>query len=512
MHHIRFARLARGFGLGLIVMSCLTFAAASDWPQFHGVNGSGVSADKHALPSKWSDTENLKWKVKLPGPGSSSPIVVGDRVYVTCWSGYEAGGSDEGDEKDLRRHLICLDRETGNVIWDKTVEPVLPEDPWSGTFPQHGYATHTPVSDGERIYVFFGKTGALAFDLNGKQLWQTSVGTGSGSRGWGTASSPILYKDVLIVPAMSESKSMVGLDKKTGKKLWTHSDPGFASTWGTPVLVDCGSGRTDLVLAVPNKIWGLDPETGKTRWTCEGLNSDSICTSAFAHDGVVYLIETGPRGGGAMAVKAGGEGDVTKTAILWRGQARSRIETPVFDDNRIYWVGNRTADCIDAATGKSIYHVSVTGGPAPADTGRGGGRPGGPGGPGGFGGPGGGGPGSPGGFGGPGGGGPGGGPAGPGGQGPGRGGQGGGRGGPGGGRGGMGGQDYSSPVLADGKIFYLSRSGTAYVYAVGPEFTPLSQNKFTSGGDFSATPAISDGQIFIRSSKYLYCVAEAGKK
>ena len=481
MHQIRCVCRAHGLGLGMFVMACCAVAMASDWPRFHGLNGSGVSPDKHPLPSKWSETENLKWKVKLPGPGSSSPIVVGDRVYVTCWSGYATGEGDEGDEKDLRRHLICLDRETGNVIWDKTVEPVLPDDPYSGQFTEHGYASHTPVSDGERIYVFFGKTGALAFDLDGKQLWQTGVGTGSGSRGWGTASSPILYKDLLIVPAASESKSLVGLDKKTGKKVWTHSDPSFTSTWGTPVLADCEGGRTDLVFAVPYKIWGLDPETGKTRWTCEGLNSDSICTSAFSHDGVVYLIESGPRGGGAMAVKAGGEGDVTKTAVVWRSQGRSRIETPVFDDNRIYWLGSRTADCIDAATGKSIYHLLVTGEPAPADTG--GGRPGGPGG------------------------------GGPGGQrqGGGRGAPGGGRGGPGGGRGTMHGSDYSSPVLADGKIFYFGRSGTSYVSAAGPDYKLLSQNQFTSGGDFSATPAISDGQIFIRSSKYLYCVAEQKK-
>ena len=107
----------------------------------------------------------------------------------------------EGEEKDLRRHVICFDRDTGKVLWDQAVEPVLPEDPYSGQFTQHGYASHTPVSDGKRIYVFFGKTGVLAFDLEGKKLWQTSVGTGSGSRGWGTASSPILYKNLVIVPA-----------------------------------------------------------------------------------------------------------------------------------------------------------------------------------------------------------------------------------------------------------------------------------------------------------------------
>ena len=487
LHHVRAGRLA-----AFAAASCAC-AAASDWPRFHGVNGSGISADQQPLPTKWSDSENLKWKVALPGPGSSSPIVVGQRVYVTCWSGYGADPKDAGDEKDLRRHLVCLDRESGKVIWDTPVDPVLPEDDYSGNFTQHGYASQTPVSDGERIYVFFGKTGALAFDMDGHKLWQTSVGTGSGAHGWGTASSPILYKDILIVPATAESGSLVGLNKETGAKVWTFSDRSLTSTWGTPVLADCGAGRTDLVFAVPYKVWGLDPKTGKERWHCEGLNSDSICSSAFVNDGIVYVFETGPRGGGTMAIKAGGEGDVTKTAILWRGNTRSRIETPVIDGNRIYWAGNKLADCVDAATGKPIYHKSISGGAAPAN--QGGGRPGGPGG---FGGP------RPGGFGGPGPGGPGGGQR----QGGGRGGRGGGM----GGRGGMGGQDYSSPVLADGKIYYVSRSGTAYVYGVGPDYKFLAQNRFTGGGDFSATPAVSDGQIFIRSSKYLYCVAQADGK
>ena len=346
------------------VDSC-TVAAASDWPRFHGINGSGISADKQPLPVTWSETENLKWKSPLPGPGSSSPIVVGRHVFVTCWSGYAANPDNEGDEKDLRRHLVCLDRDTGNVVWDRSIEPLLPEDPYGGMFAQHGYASHTPVSDGERIYVFFGKTGALAFDMDGKRLWQTSVGTDSGAHGWGTASSPILYKDLMIVPAFAESKSLVALDKKTGAKVWTHTDPGFEGTWGTPLLVDCGDGRTDLVVAVPFKVWGLDPETGKPRWHCDGLDSDTICTSANAQDGVIYVLETNPRGGGTIAVKAGGEGDVTKTAVLWRGTQFARIGTPVIADHHIYWAVNRAACCLDATTGKSVYRVSLTGGPAP---------------------------------------------------------------------------------------------------------------------------------------------------
>ena len=182
MNLTRFVRYVPGLGLAALAVAYCAAASASDWPRFHGVNGNGISADKQSPPVKWSDTENMQWKVALPGPGASSPIVVGKKVYVTCWSGYATDPNNEGDEQDLRRHLICLDRDTGKVIWERTVEPVLPEDSYSSTLPEHGYATHTPVSDGERIDVFFGKTGVLAFSLDGKKLWQTSVGTGSGAQ------------------------------------------------------------------------------------------------------------------------------------------------------------------------------------------------------------------------------------------------------------------------------------------------------------------------------------------
>jgi hypothetical protein len=438
-----------------------------------------VSLDKQPLPATWSETENLKWKAKLPGPGSSSPIVIGGRVVVTCWTGYGADpNQDPGEQADLRRHVICLDRQTGKVLWDQAVKPVLPEDPYSGQFTQHGYTSHTPASDGKRIYVFFGKTGVLAFDLEGKQLWQTSVGTGSGQNGWGTASSPIVYKDLVIVPAIAESKSLVALNQVDGKEVWRYRDGSVTSTWGTPVLVDCGQGRTDLAIALPNKIVGLDPDTGKVRWHSQGLSTNSICTSAIAGGGIVYALETGPQGGGNVAVRAGGEGDVSQTNVLWRSTQRSRISTPVLDDRRIYFIADRAAYCLDAATGKTIYRTSLTGGPLAAEPAPGGG---------------------------PGGGGPG--PGGPGG-GPGKGGPGkGGKGKGGGGRGGMMGQEYSSPVLGDGKIYYMTRAGEGFVYAAGPEFKLLGQNHFAAGsGDFSSTPAISDGQLFIRSTKFLYCV------
>ncbi|MGO9111494.1 MAG: PQQ-binding-like beta-propeller repeat protein [Thermoguttaceae bacterium] len=319
------ARQTLGLSLGLSLFIFCNFASAADWPRFHGPDGSGVSHDKQPPPVTWSETENLKWKAKLPGPGSSSPIVIGPRVVVTCWTGYAADPDHEGEEQDLRRHVICFDRETGKVLWDQEVEPVLPEDSYSGTFTEHGYASHTLVSDGKRIYVFFGKTGVLAFDLEGKKLWQTSVGTGSGANHWGTASSPILYKNLVVIPALAESKSLVALNQEDGKEVWRYQDNSLSGTWGTPVLVDCGQGRTDLVIAVPNKILGLDPDTGKLRWHSDGLHSDSICTSAIAGDGIVYVLESGPRGGGNIAVRAGGEGDVSETHLVWRSTPPSRI-------------------------------------------------------------------------------------------------------------------------------------------------------------------------------------------
>jgi outer membrane protein assembly factor BamB len=449
--------------LAVLTLVLLGRAPASDWPRFRGPNGTGISPDAKPTPTQWSDTENLKWKLALPGPGSSSPIIVGDRVFVTCWTGYGLDARDPGDQQNLKRHLICVDRQTGKIAWNKTVAPVLPEDPYEGMFTQHGYASHTPVSDGQRVYAHFGKTGVAAFDLDGNQLWQTSVGTESGAMGWGTASSPIVYKNLVIVTASAESESLVALQKDTGAVVWKKEASGFSSTWGTPALVDVGNDRTDLVLAVPFEIWGFDPESGKLRWYSEGIQSDSICSSVVAHDGVVYAAERGPRGGGTIAVRAGGTDDVTKSHVVWTGNQQSRIGTPVVHEGRIYWVSGGTANCIDAKTGEQVYEsrLSSTAAPAAPAPGAAPGPPGGPGRrPGGF-------------------------------------------------RGGFGGQDYSSPVVADGKLYFVSRAGVTSVLALGPEFRLLAQNRFQDGGDFSATPAISDGQLLIRSSKYLYCVAEA---
>ena len=162
----------------LLLLSLTLFAISSsaDWTRFRGPNGSGIPADKKAVPTTWNDKETVKWKTALPGPGSSSPIVVGNKIFVTCWSGYGTDDSRDAKIEDLKRHLLCIDRKTGKILWNKSVKAKLPEERYSGMFTQHGYATHTPVSDGKNVYAYFGKSGLHAFDLEGKKLWEADAG------------------------------------------------------------------------------------------------------------------------------------------------------------------------------------------------------------------------------------------------------------------------------------------------------------------------------------------------
>ena len=190
-----------------------TKADASDWARFRGPNGTGVSTDADPLPTTFSETENLKWKVEIPGAGVSCPIVVGDRVFVTCYSGYGIDRQNPGEMKDLKRHLVCIERATGKTLWDQSFDAVLPEDEFSGMgVPEHGYASHTPVSDGRNVYVFYGKSGVLAYDFDGNELWKTSVGTGSSRMEWGSSSSPILHENLLVVPAGAEARAVIVLE------------------------------------------------------------------------------------------------------------------------------------------------------------------------------------------------------------------------------------------------------------------------------------------------------------
>lgn len=463
-HHATHGKwLALGVCIGII--ACTTIARGGDWSRFRGDNGTGISDDT-GVPVTWSDTENVKWKLELPGRGVSSPIVIGDKVVVTCYSGYGVDAQNSGNLEDLKRHLVCVNRTTGKILWSKSVDATLPEDPYSGIgVPRHGYASNTPTSDGERIYVFFGKSGALAFDMEGNQLWQTNLGMESGRMRWGSAASPILYENLVIVNASEESEALVGLDRETGKEVWRVEASGLSSTWATPILMNAEEGK-HLVIAVPGEIWGLDPATGKLKWFAEGFEGRAACLSLVAGDGIVYCAGGNPSGT-SFAVRTGGKGNVTDSHVVWTGQGFSRISTPVLHDGHLYGgAGRGMAFCVNVESGQRVYQARLaTGEPAaeeeaaPSSRGAGGRR-----------------------------------------------------GGPGGGRGrgggGMGGEDYGSAVLADGKVYLLTTSGVTYVFRAKTEFELLAKNQFASDDSgFNSTPAISDGELFIRSHKYLYCVS-----
>jgi outer membrane protein assembly factor BamB len=331
-----------------LFLSCAACAVtAADWRQFRGPGGLGVSAEK-GLPVEWSADKNVVWKKQLPGAGGSGPVTVGTRIYVTCYSGYGLDVKQPGEQKDLRRHLLCLDQGNGRVLWSKEFEPVLPEHKYQGEGAYHGYSSSTPTSDGERLYVFFGKSGVFCFDLDGKQLWHVAVG--KNTNGWGSGASPLLYKDLLIVNASVESGELVALDKLSGKELWRTK--GISSAWNTPILVTAG-GETELVISVQNWLVGFNPDTGKELWRADGVHR-YVCPSVVAHDGVVYAI-----GGGStsLAVKAGGRGDVTKTHTLWRTKKGSNVSSPIYHEGHIYWASDNggLVHCQNAATGEFVY-------------------------------------------------------------------------------------------------------------------------------------------------------------
>jgi outer membrane protein assembly factor BamB len=324
-------------------------SVGADWLQFRGPGGAGISGDA-GLPTAWSSKDNIIWRTKLPGPGTSSPIVVGKRIYLTCYSGYGLQPG-EGEMDQLMRHLVCIDRSTGNVVWTKDFKPVLPESQYkAGNDSQHGYSSSTPASDGQRLYVFFGKSGLYCLDLDGKEIWHTDVG--NRATGWGSSNSPVLYQDLVIVNASVESGSLVGFDKNTGKEKWQAK--GIRSSWNTPVLVTVPGGGTELVVSESSAVIGFDPANGKELWRVTGFRG-YVCPSVVADKDVVYVIRDE-----ALAIRAGGRGDVTDSHVLWRGKYGSKVSSPVYYDGRLYCsAGNML--CLDAATGKEIYRSRLSG-------------------------------------------------------------------------------------------------------------------------------------------------------
>ena len=425
--------------ISLTLCSLSLSANAEDWMRFRGPKGTGVATDDAKTPTKFDDDENIVWKIDLPGAGASAPIIVGDKIILTAYSGYGQSRKKVGKMDKLKRHVLCYSKTDGEKLWQKDYDPHLPEDPYSGMgVPEHGYASSTPASDGKHVYVFFGKSGVYALDLDGNELWHTDVGTGSGKMKWGSASSPVLAGDVIIVNATDESKSIVGLNKESGEELWRNE--GVENVWGTPLVVGEGDDQS-VVVSLPYEVWAMNPKTGKLKWfSTNGVQDGSVSASPMLDGDVV--ISMGGRSNSAVAIRLGGDkgADVTKTNTVWEGKAVARIMTPIVYEGHIYAVSRGIAICADAKTGKQVYKERL---PSIGKTAT--------------------------------------------------------RRGPS--------SDYASPVIADGKIYQFIKNGGCYVIDAKPEFKLLASNLLAEDGtEFNATPAISDGKIFVRSNRRLYCI------
>ena len=362
------SRLASVALAHVVAAILLTTAAASaaDWPRFRGPGGLGIG--ESAVPLEWSDEKNLLWKTPLPGPGSSSPVIHGDDVFVTCYSGYGVPGDRGGEPAKLARHLLCIDRQTGAEKWQRDVPGDLPEDAYEGFLTEHGYASSTPVVDADAVYAFFGKSGVIAFDRAGTELWRVGVGKESSNRRWGSAASLIRHGDLVIVNAAEESQSIRGLDHRTGREVWKAEAAALELAYGTPAIARLADGREELVVAVPSEVWGLDPATGKIRWYASHSLTGNISPSVIVDGDVIYVFG-GFRSAGSLAVRAGGSGDVTKSHVLWTSKASSYVATPLLHEGHLYWIDDRgQAFCSNAATGEQVYRsrvAEITGGGRP---------------------------------------------------------------------------------------------------------------------------------------------------
>jgi outer membrane protein assembly factor BamB len=401
---------------------------ADNWPQWRGPSMNGLSAERN-LPIKWTHTDNIAWKLPLPAWSGSTPIVWGDRVFLSV-------ADDLKSAQPINLHLWCVDRSKGTVLWQR---------PLGGGNHQErkqNMSSPSPVTDGTGVWVLTG-TGVLkAFDLNGNERWTRDIQKDYGRFGlnWGYGSSPLLYGDALYVQVLHGMRTddpsyLLRVDKATGKTVWRVERPTRArmespDAYTTPALLRYGN-NTEIVVTGGDVITGHDPATGKELWRADGLNPENDGNYRIVASPVTLgdLIIAPTRERPMMVLKAGGRGDVSRSHVLWTFGSGPDVPTPLTDGTYVYVVNDRgIMFCLEARTGKEIYGRQRL-------------RPG----------------------------------------------------------------TYSgSPVLADGKIYVTNEDGVTSVVKAGPAFEVLAENDFD---DYTlSSPAISEGQIFIRTAKALWCI------
>jgi outer membrane protein assembly factor BamB len=421
------------------------------WSSFRGEQAAGI-AEGQDLPEHWDGEKgvNIKWKTKIPGLAHSSPIVWGDRVFVTTAISSRGGdnfrhglygdGTASEDRSVHQWKLYALDKESGKILWERTAYKGLPREK---RHIKASYANSTPATDGRYVIAFFGSQGLYAFDMNGHPVWKKDLGIlNAGAYDapdyeWGTASSPIIYKDLVIVQCDTQHESfLLAADIKNGNTVWKTKREELPS-WGTPTVYP-GKNRVELVTNASNFIRGYDPNTGKELWRLGGSSKITAPTPVFSGDLIVVASGRRPEAP-IFVIRAGASGDITlekgqsaNKHVVWSKQARgSYMPTPLIYGNYLYVLSNQgVLDCYDLQTGGEIYRQRISH--------RGGGF-------------------------------------------------------------------SASPVAADGKIYLPSEDGEMFVVKAGPKFEGLATNSM--GELIMATPAISDGKMFVRSQHYVFAIS-----
>jgi outer membrane protein assembly factor BamB len=344
---------------GPIFVAC-SIANAGDWPAWRGPDHNGITSEP--APLTWSRTENIRWKAALPEPGNSTPIISGDHVFLT-----------QALDGGKRRALVALHRADGRKFWQRD----LPCSTVETTHKQNPPCSASPITDGQAVYAHFASAGVVAFDFQGKELWRRDLGPVLHK--WGNGGSPILYKNLLIVThGPGEPTFLIALDKRNGETAWKRDEPAINSpvfgSWSTPVVLKV-NGRDELVMPfateLPSKTGspygegefkGYDPASGKELWRCKGLGSEIYAMPIVSakHDLIVGI---SGHNGPLLAIRPGGNGDVTGTHRVWRQADKNpqRIGCGVIHGGRLY-IANApgTVECLDATTGNPIWKERVS--------------------------------------------------------------------------------------------------------------------------------------------------------
>ena len=302
------ARLIARFGTLLVFAACATtFVFADDWPSWRGPAGNGHSKESN-LPTKW-DAKSVLWKKELPGEGQSSPVIWGERIFLTT-----------ALDKGKKRVVVCVDRRTGNIQWERESWAGVPEP----SHPMNGWASATCACDGERVIAFFGKGGMHCYTVEGEKVWSRDLGPFTGP--WGTSACPLIVGDLVVQNCDATTNSfLLAVNKKTGKDVWRTPRPDLPKGgWSSPVLVEAGT-RKEIVVNGETHVVGYDPATGKILWKCKTFAGRGEPTVAPGK-GLVYVVNG--LAGDIYAVKTGGTGDVTKSHIAWHTPRKTRRDQP----------------------------------------------------------------------------------------------------------------------------------------------------------------------------------------